>query len=1215
MRCIFRYLLFSVLITIFSVGFFSSVVVASTDATDDIYTDTTWTAADSPYIVRTNLLIDSGATLTLEAGTVVKFDNGAGFYLLGGLDSKGTTSDPVYLTSLKDDSAGGDTDGDNGVNTPNYNDWGNILFDTGSISGDFKHTIVKYSSGILSFGTNINANYLEDDNSLMIFGVYGNTFSHSVLNTLSLFSGSTASMTNSTMYDAADNSYLYLDGSSNLSVSNTTINSNQNVGTILSVFDHSILHITDSTITGYGGNFSRAVGVFDYGNLNLKNTGISNIAYGVYSDNNADLNIIDSSVDCNRDGLNISKSNLNLSGGSIHCSVNGINIFNSESNIYGVTVYGAIENGIVSYDGTSDIKNVSILNSEIKDNHYGISAYQSPIVAHGNNIHGNYVGGFAYDDNLGILDFSKNWWGSPSGPYQVNDNPDGKGNEVLDYISYSPWLHYDPLHHGPSNVLFIPGFQASRLYKKKHIPIVGDVEDKLWEPNTNADVTDMYMDANGNSINPDIYTRDIVDTESVFGLGNTKIYDSFINDMNTLVANGTISDWKAAPYDWRLSPQDIVDRGAIDSDGNISYNNALGPNDESYMVRQLLSLINTSKDGKVTIVTHSNGGLVLKALMIKLQAMKDDGLNNYIDYIDRVIMVAAPQVGTPKAIPSLLHGYEQQINQGFLLKQSIARIFGLNLPGGYGLLPSEKYFSTIKDSPILFDKSLEVMNPYVNLHKTYGDSITSYSDYISFLLGLKDNRIMPSNSELSNPSVLNSDILTKSTDLHSAIDNYVFPPSVHVYQIAGWGLPTVKSVRYFARTDCVKLIAGKPCSKVQSLDVEPNIIDDGDQTVVTPSAIYDKNSNNYFLNLFIFNKDRNLSGDKAFDHSKIFEISYLRDFIKNTLLGIDQLPDYFSKIKPKSNSNLILYVHLSPGVKKVVQVVSKTGAKVGVDTVIPISLDTNNFIPILSQIPGASFAQLGHGYYFYLPANGGSNYSLRIDNIDPGTSPVVDSTQGLNENNQISSGQISVRVDKVNDSLMESSVYAPPVVLGSGDSASVDIPDTGNANPIDIDNDSDGSIDNTAPFVPTPDPSSPVQEDQIVVTSDVPVVMRSGGHSPSVIDVVQNLKNEIKNNTEINDLNVVVLPKQESNTGPSVLIHKNNPILVKRITAFNSNNTNSIPVELPHRDINNRDNYRNSILASAYSSLIIKHFDYKWFIVLLFLLSIYIVNKSRNKVK
>jgi len=42
-----------------------------------------------------------------------------------------------------------------------------------------------------------------------------------------------------------------------------------------------------------------------------------------------------------------------------------------------------------------------------------------------------------------LLHAKNNWWGDVSGPYDEQDNPDGKGNGILGKIIYRPWLKYD----------------------------------------------------------------------------------------------------------------------------------------------------------------------------------------------------------------------------------------------------------------------------------------------------------------------------------------------------------------------------------------------------------------------------------------------------------------------------------------------------------------------------------------------------------------------------------------------------------------------------------------------------------------------------------------------------------------------------------------------------------------------------------------------------
>lgn len=82
-----------------------------TAAPTEIKTDTTWLASSGPYLVSESVIVSSGATLTIEAGTVVKFAKGAemkiGDKTPGKLVVNGKAAAPVMFTSDSGDAASG----------------------------------------------------------------------------------------------------------------------------------------------------------------------------------------------------------------------------------------------------------------------------------------------------------------------------------------------------------------------------------------------------------------------------------------------------------------------------------------------------------------------------------------------------------------------------------------------------------------------------------------------------------------------------------------------------------------------------------------------------------------------------------------------------------------------------------------------------------------------------------------------------------------------------------------------------------------------------------------------------------------------------------------------------------------------------------------------------------------------------------------------------
>src|ERR1035438_1469274 len=74
--------------------------VAQTNVSGGIYSNTTWTLNNSPYIVVDTLVVFPGDTLTIEPGVVVKFANGKFLEIREAtLIALGTSTDSITFTS------------------------------------------------------------------------------------------------------------------------------------------------------------------------------------------------------------------------------------------------------------------------------------------------------------------------------------------------------------------------------------------------------------------------------------------------------------------------------------------------------------------------------------------------------------------------------------------------------------------------------------------------------------------------------------------------------------------------------------------------------------------------------------------------------------------------------------------------------------------------------------------------------------------------------------------------------------------------------------------------------------------------------------------------------------------------------------------------------------------------------------------------------------
>ncbi|HPN54838.1 MAG TPA: hypothetical protein PLB52_02790 [Candidatus Moranbacteria bacterium] len=680
--------------------------------------------------------------------------------------------------------------------------------------------------------------------------------------------------------------------------------------------------------------------------------------------------------------------------------------------------------------------NPTIEGNLITDNNIGIyvvSDLKNGIpVAYNNLIFNNSEGVRAYPrlEYLTIFDARNNWWGDKSGPYfkhvnYGNDNLLGKGNPVNDGVLFDPWLGADPSAAEPacekncfSNVMFLPGIKASHLYKNGAL----GTEDELWIPNFfGNDINELNLDENGKSVN-NVYTRDIIKEDP---LGNN-IYETFVDKLDLLKDEGTINDYNLFAYDWRQNVEDVAENGT-------PYQSEI-----KSAVSTLNYLAESSKSKKVTIIAHSNGGLLAKAIMLELEKQ---GL---ADKVDKIIFVGSPQMGTPMAILSMLYGYDESALFGTLISRSEARTFAENMPGAYGLLPTKKYFDRASDSLISF---LSLRTRYKNFIDAYGEKIDSFDKFRDFLLGKIDGREKPNENEVEKENVLNENLFNQAIGMHESLDNWTPPANIEVIQIAGWGLDTISGVDYTEKekTDCYTANSKVPsCIGIGEYEpiYEPKFTVDGDVVVVAPSALMISETENikkYWMDLWSYNKgftiDRN--------HKNILEVSSIQQFISNIInnsYSTSSLPEFIKTSRPNDYENAQSRLRMSLYSPLDINLYDDAGNHTGPKT---IAIDGGIKTIFEEGIPDSYYYQFGDQKY--IGFGGGENIHVVMKGYDTGSY-----TLKLEE----------VKVTENGDDVFAHVTFAD-LPTTADTTVSFSVPETGLANmtTLDADIDSDGTSD------------------------------------------------------------------------------------------------------------------------------------------------------------
>jgi len=493
---------------------------------------------------------------------------------------------------------------------------------------------------------------------------------------------------------------------------------------------------------------------------------------------------------------------------------------------------------------------------------------------------------------------------------------------------------------GASSVLFLPGIQASRLYAGEDIPEAGVVVgEQLWEGVDDDKIAALAMDENGESVY-DIYTEDVLDEIGGRPIGGN-IYKAFLSELNTLSHGDdqVIEEYVAFAYDWRYSVFDVATKP-------VKYPNK----QEKMLVDEVLRLAEDSRTDKVTIITHSNGGLVAKALLATY------GDNLLAGKVDKLVMIGTPQLGAAKGVGALMHDYALEGAGDLFTGDANIRNAVRNMPGVYTLLPSVEYFTEVSDDPLITTDGSRRTIPT----EQYGQIISraSLNDFLTDKLG-----VFGSNPPVSEPLALNAQLVQNSALEQVRLNAWRAADGVQVYEVVGTGLPTISGFEYRG-FDCDSSTTDPSFCSQGDVLWKPKAKWDltGDETVVADSAAgYKGEKVSAAVNLQA--ADDLIIGNR--NHSDLTEVpvilKYINDIIKFPYISTSILAPEFTELRGGFN--------IIGGFSPIdLQVTTSDGDIVSAEA---------------DEIPGARYITFADSTYIILP-DSITDYTLEVLGTDNG---------------------------------------------------------------------------------------------------------------------------------------------------------------------------------------------------------------------------------------
>jgi hypothetical protein len=467
-------------------------------------------------------------------------------------------------------------------------------------------------------------------------------------------------------------------------------------------------------------------------------------------------------------------------------------------------------------------------------------------------------------------------------------------------------------------VLFVPGLLSTEINKGS---------ENLWAKTEIANPfnSDNFLDPL--TFNSNLFPGDNslsigkVITQKIFGPitydFSKSLIDEFKNQGYITDDNVDGQDFFTFPYDWRYGVSGIYpsDPGVCDAKTNVT------------LLRDTINdLAKKSPTGKVDVIAHSMGGLVVKKYII----------DNIDPKINKLIFVGVPNLGSPSAVQALLDG--SNLGLTGLNPQEFKKI-SQNLPAAYDLVPSKGYY-TAKGSYLTEDIAVQ-----------YGlDQIKS--------LNYEEALLYFNSAGLNRQGILNAN------SLHSTIFDYfdIRTKGIDTYDFVGCKSNTFRGLIDYENYDIVHNMYGVDNTPLS-----------GDDTVPFESAdsILVNNANKFYF-------------QKA-SHGKMPSADGIRQKIVSVIAGVDY-PQYANMVTHDqlvdnpglcalSGDNIVIKSPVDINVAD-----SSGNVVLGVDT------DGNTHY----DIPGASFAIANGHKYVYLPSDMGNQYHINLKGAGTGTFTLID---------------------------------------------------------------------------------------------------------------------------------------------------------------------------------------------------------------------------------